>query len=63
MNIIHKPAVLAVLSAFIAANQIIAQNTIDLKKIIAASDLTYDKPVSRSEEGMPVGNGRMGCQF
>ena len=32
----------------------------DLRKLIAASDLIYDKPVPRSEEGMPVGNGRMG---
>src|SRR4029453_16041141 len=24
------------------------------------ADLHYDKPASRSEEGMPVGNGRMG---
>jgi hypothetical protein len=32
----------------------------DLGKLISASDLVYDKPVPRSEEGMPIGNGRMG---
>ncbi len=33
---------------------------LDYRKLISASDLIYDKPVSRSEEGIPVGNGRMG---
>lgn len=28
--------------------------------IAGAADLDYDRPVIRSEEGMPVGNGRMG---
>lgn len=32
----------------------------DIKTLISSSDLHYSKPVSRSEEGMPVGNGRMG---
>jgi hypothetical protein len=32
----------------------------DLRELISASDLVYDKPVPRSEEGIPVGNGRMG---
>src|SRR5690349_17178733 len=32
----------------------------DLRKLISAADLVYDKPVERSEEGIPVGNGRMG---
>src|SRR5689334_17143241 len=33
---------------------------VDLPKLISAADLVYDKPVERSEEGIPVGNGRMG---
>jgi hypothetical protein len=45
---------------YIAVNQLCAQTSIDLKKLISAADLTYDKPVTRSEEGMPVGNGTMG---
>jgi len=33
---------------------------VDFAKLIARADLTYDKPVPRGEEGIPVGNGRMG---
>jgi len=34
--------------------------TADYKSLVSRADLTYDTPVTRSEEGMPVGNGRMG---
>jgi len=37
-----------------------AQDSVDIEKLVSRADLLYDKPVSRSEEGMPVGNGRMG---
>ena len=33
---------------------------VNFRKLISRADLSYDKPASRSEEGMPVGNGRMG---
>jgi hypothetical protein len=33
---------------------------IDYAKLLAPADLVYEKPVPRSEEGIPVGNGRMG---
>jgi hypothetical protein len=33
---------------------------VDFRKLVSRADLNYDKPASRSEEGMPVGNGRMG---
>jgi hypothetical protein len=33
---------------------------LDQAKLVARADLNYDKPASRSEEGMPLGNGRMG---
>src|SRR2546421_250755 len=33
---------------------------VDLPALVARGDLDYDRPASRSEEGMPVGNGRMG---
>src|SRR3990170_3199074 len=33
---------------------------VNYENIVSAASLTYDKPVSRSEEGMPVGNGTMG---
>ena len=32
----------------------------DLRALISRADLHYDTPVPRSEEGMPLGNGRMG---
>jgi hypothetical protein len=32
----------------------------DIRHIISGADLHYERPVSSSEEGMPVGNGRMG---
>ena len=30
------------------------------RRLISRADLTYNKPVARREEGLPVGNGRMG---
>jgi hypothetical protein len=33
---------------------------IDYGRLVARADLAYETPVARSEEGMPVGNGRMG---
>lgn len=33
---------------------------IDRRRQIARADLAYDTPVSRAEEGMPLGNGRTG---
>ncbi len=33
---------------------------VNYRNLVSRADLDYDKPVSRSEEGMPVGNGRMG---
>ena len=37
-----------------------AKATSDVRVVIAQADLDYTEPASRSEEGMPVGNGRMG---
>ncbi len=33
---------------------------VDFRKLVSRADLIYEKPVARSEEGIPVGNGRMG---
>ncbi|HEX4229164.1 MAG TPA: hypothetical protein VHZ07_10870 [Bryobacteraceae bacterium] len=33
---------------------------IDLRRLVSRGDLICDKPASRSEAGIPVGNGRMG---
>ncbi|HEV8145814.1 MAG TPA: hypothetical protein VGP79_05520 [Bryobacteraceae bacterium] len=35
-------------------------STVDFAKLISRADLIYDQPVPRSEEGIPIGNGRMG---
>jgi hypothetical protein len=43
--------------------KVIAQSSIlsvNYRNLISRADLTYDKSVPRSEEGLPVGNGRMG---
>ncbi len=32
----------------------------DLRQLVSRADLDYDTPARRSEEGMPIGNGRMG---
>ena len=33
---------------------------VDFRKLVSRADLSYDRPASRSEEGLPIGNGRMG---
>jgi hypothetical protein len=33
---------------------------VNLKSLVSKADLSYNVPVIRSEEGMPIGNGRMG---
>jgi len=38
----------------------LSQEIVNKEELISRSDLQYDKPVTRSEEGMPVGNGTMG---
>ena len=34
--------------------------TLSYRKLLERADLSYDRPAARSEEGIPVGNGRMG---
>ena len=49
------------LAAPVAAAAASAQSGDDaLRFLISDADLIYDKPAPRSEEGMPIGNGRMG---
>ncbi len=33
---------------------------VDYRSLVARADLDYNEPAHRSEEGMPIGNGRMG---
>ena len=46
-----------VLSSKLAAAGLLS---VDYNRLVARADLSYDTPASRSDEGMPVGNGRMG---
>src|ERR1041384_3829924 len=32
----------------------------DIRALISQADLVYDTPAPRSEDGLPIGNGRMG---
>ncbi len=52
----------AVLLGPIAATQCISEEivAVDRPALVARADLMLSKPVSRSEEGLPIGNGRMG---
>src|SRR5262252_1693215 len=34
--------------------------SVDYRALVSRADLDYTTPATRSEEGMPVGNGRMG---
>lgn len=34
--------------------------SVDLRRLVSDADLYYSEPVTRSEEGMPIGNGHMG---
>jgi hypothetical protein len=44
----------------LASPMVIMAAAPDLPAVVARADLNYITPASRSEEGMPVGNGRMG---
>lgn len=46
-----------------AQNKISSKNSlvdVDYAALVSRADLQYDTPVAKSEEGQPVGNGRMG---
>jgi len=34
--------------------------SVDYRGLVSRADLDYNEPARRSEEGLPVGNGRMG---
>jgi hypothetical protein len=55
--------VLAVIDLHCASSKTMAQSpilSVNYRNLVSRADLTYDKPVPRSEEGLPVGNGTMG---
>jgi hypothetical protein len=52
--------IISFITLLIFAIQSFSQLSVDTRSHISKSDLHYDRPPTRSEEGMPVGNGRMG---
>ena len=58
---LRPPRRLAVLAvAILIARSTFAADGRDLRPLIARSDLHYPAPVERNEDGLPLGNGRMG---
>ena len=62
MKIIIAMGCLALLAAGTtgAATRADSLMKVDSRDLVSRADLSYDTPVVRSEEGIPIGNGRMG---
>src|SRR5512134_1505076 len=61
----RRPGALILLAILVSSSaggtaQPPAAGDTSLRALISQADLRYSTPVARSEEGMPVGNGRMG---
>lgn len=58
----NRRAVGLFLSAVLLAGGLAHAGGIDVNfpALVSRADLQYDRPATRSEEGMPIGNGRMG---
>ncbi|UCC98804.1 MAG: hypothetical protein JSW66_02710 [Phycisphaerales bacterium] len=52
--------VAASLSSHAGGETTVSLTDADYRTLASRADLSYDRPVTRSEEGLPVGNGRMG---
>ncbi len=57
---IGKRFIINIFSLSLSCFSSFSQPGIDIKTLISEADLLYTTPVTRSEEGMPVGNGTMG---
>lgn len=51
---------LMIFPSWAAAEAGLPRVKVDHRSLVSRADITYDQPVTRSEEGLPVGNGRMG---
>ncbi len=60
MKCLKAKIFIIILLTHVITDPAVAQNISDNSEYISHADLIYDNPVTRSEEGMPVGNGRMG---
>ena len=61
-RLLFADAILALLSlaSLTCAEEAHSLMNVDYRKLVSRADIEYDRPVTRSEEGLPVGNGRMG---
>src|SRR4051812_3571328 len=59
-EISRRSLLLAPVAGALAQSTATSTPAVDFRVLVSRADLVYDKPVERSEEGMPVGNGRMG---
>src|SRR3954453_15536187 len=59
-EISRRSLLLAPVAGALAQSTPTSTPDVDFRVLISRADLAYEKPVERSEEGMPVGNGRMG---
>ena len=62
---ILRTETLTLLASLFLFSQAIGQKmeglySVDYRKLASRADITYDAPASRSEEGLPIGNGRTG---
>ena len=55
-----RSALAATTMMLVSAIAPVAQQPTDPRTVVSRSDLVYTEPVVRSEEGLPIGNGRMG---
>src|SRR2546421_9741376 len=55
-----RPLIPCVIVTFIHLTSHAEVLTTDYRALVSRPDLDYDKPATRSEEGQPIGNGRMG---
>ncbi len=53
-------ALAAAVALLFSAQAPVAWQSTDRRTLVSQSDLVYNEPVARSEEGLPIGNGRMG---
>jgi hypothetical protein len=60
MQMTRRTFLAAPVAAAATAQENAQDNNDPLRFLISDADLVYTKPVARSEEGLPVGNGRMG---
>src|SRR5215471_1078926 len=60
MNFLRIAAIMMLSAAPLAASSSSSLLDVDYRALVSRADLDYKQPASRSEEGQPIGNGRVG---